>query len=240
MSLRVSSRALASVGLNVPCVAGLTGLSTFAIGPASLATQLEYSPPVEPALLSGMCLNRGGARAMTSPRLRARSSIVIRGSVRQVKAEAKKLAAVKKGAVAYAKANATAAAVAVQKALAGRRGSEPTFSDPLPLGATIVPGWVRQIHASHKQLLIVGGIVLCPRCGSLASASKHGRLNLRCTSELAKGTARRVLLLRQGKLSGCSEFSCWPDGSSKHEQKAVHILREASDTADASESDARL
>ena len=222
---------------------GISGLKCSLCGRSHWSLDLRHwtSKPCDPVGVlssSGASLaywdvpEQRGSSSHDQPEIvRARSSIVIRGSLRQVKAEAKKLASVKKEAVGYAKANAKAADAAVKEALAARRGSKPTFTDPLPLGATIVPGWARLLHVSHKQLLFVGGMVLCPRCGSLASASKLGRLNLRCISELATGTARRVLLLKQGKLSGCSEFSCWPDGSCKKELKAVDTLRDAGDSS---------
>ena len=71
------------------------------------------------------------------------------------------------------------------------------------------PGWVQSVHTSH-QVVLVGGLVGCIRCGSIVGA-KTLKLRKPCAGRHTSSTslARRWQMLGQGSLP--FSYYQWPD-----------------------------
>ena len=167
---------------------------------------------------------------------------ILRGTLREVKAEAKVQSALRKKAKQFAIANTAAAESIVQASLAASSVAVPTSlvqediatatsapSFPL-LDAVFIPGWARSVHGTHPTLYFTGGITFCYRCGSVATSAKRGRLQQPCTRVLAPGSSRRRELLLQGDINGigAADLACWPDGTSRSLRMKVFLLRSVS------------
>ena len=80
---------------------------------------------------------------------------------------------------------------------------------PVVPNSPALPGWVQSVHTSHRVVL-VGGLVGCPRCGSIIAAETC-TLRKPCAGRRKSSTslARRWQMLGQGSLP-VSHYQ-WPD-----------------------------
>ena len=202
---------------------GLQGLKCNICGRARRSTKLDWwrKEPCDPVAILGPLGQVVASLAAPEPLLRGDRAEFgcpgkAEGTWKEVKAEAKAHAIHRREAKLRAKAAEHRATASMAAELAGRRGAAPKQEEVEVAAAPaslVIPGWTRSIHVSHsRELYIAGGLIFCGRCGTTASCCKAGRLQRLCAGEVAKGSQRRLGLLKAGSLKGVAELKAWPSG----------------------------
>ena len=209
---------------------GCQGLRCNLCGKCRRSTRLDWwlKEPCDPVGIVGQAGSLIGTFEPPPPFLRCllaefSSPSHAEGTWAEVKAAARAHALHRKEAKAKAKQAEERAASSVGAALASSRVAL-AGQEPLPAGATLLPGWTRSFHPNHQHVFHAEGLFFCDRCGATASSQKRGRLQAADCDMIAAGSIRRLTLLRRGSLMGVSDLSAWPSGEPKSLVARVYRL----------------